>query len=151
MKEKIFLGADHAGFKLKETIKKELEKLSYKYDDVGTFSEEPCDYPVLAFKVAQKAAKSNGKGILMCGSGSGETIVANKVRGIRAVNCFNEYTAKMAREHNDANILCMGARILSENEAKKIVKIFLETKFSSEARHRRRVSQIKSMEEKMCK
>jgi|TARA_B100001964_G_scaffold245559_1_gene333423 ribose 5-phosphate isomerase B len=151
MNKKIILGSDHAGFELKEEIKKSLEQIGYEYDDLGIDSKEPCDYPQTAHKVAKKVAETDGMGILMCGSGLGETIVANKVKGIRAANCFDEYTAKMSREHNNSNVLCLGARILKTDEAKNIAKIFLTTNFSKEERHRRRVKQIMQIEEKTCK
>ncbi len=151
MSKKIILGSDHAGFELKEEIKKFLEELGYEYDDLGTHSKEPCDYPETAFKVAKKVAETNDTGILMCGSGLGEAIAANKVKGIRAANCFNEYTAKVSREHNNSNVLCLGARVLKTDEAKNITKIFLTTEFSKEERHRRRVKQITQIEEKTCK
>ncbi|MDP3765788.1 MAG: ribose 5-phosphate isomerase B [Nanoarchaeota archaeon] len=150
MKQKIFLGADHAGFKLKEEIKKLLEALGYTYVDLGVYNDKNySDYPETAFKVAQKVANHNGKGILMCGTGIGEVIVANKVKGIRAANCFNEYTARMSREHNNSNVLCLGARVLNKNLAKKIAKIWLETGFSNETRHRRRVKQIANIEKNL--
>ena len=151
MNKKIILGSDHAGFELKEQIKKFLEELGYEYEDLGTNSKEPSDYPETAFKVAKKVAETNSRGILMCGSGLGEAIVANKVKGIRATNCFNEYTAKMSREHNDSNLLCLGARILKLEEAKNITKIWLTTQFSKEERHIRRLKQISKIEEKICK
>ena len=151
MGKKIILGSDHAGFELKEEIKKFLEELGYEYDDLGTNSKEPCDYPETAFKVAKKVIETDNIGILMCGSGLGEAIVANKVKGIRAANCFNEYTAKVSREHNNSNILCLGARVLKTDEAKNITKIFLTTEFSKEERHRRRVKQITQIEEETCK
>ena len=151
MSKKIILGSDHAGFELKGEIKKFLTELGYEYEDLGANSKEPCDYPETAFKVAKKVAETNNIGILMCGSGLGETIVANKVKGIRAANCFNEYTAKVSREHNNSNILCLGARVLKTNEAKNITKIFLTTDFSKEERHKRRIKQISKIEEKTCK
>ena len=146
---KIFLGSDHAGFKLKEDIKKFLDKLGYEYEDIGAYSNESSsDYPKTAFKLADKVAKTDGKGILMCGTGTGEAIAANKVKGIRAANCFNEYTARMSREHNDSNVLCLGARVLNKKLAEKITKIWLETDFSNEARHIRRLRQIENIEKK---
>lgn len=152
MKEKIFLGADHAGFKLKEEIKKFLDKSGYKYEDLGVYDDENnYDYPRTAFKLAKKVAQFNEKGVLICGTGIGETIVANKVKGIRAANCFNEYTARMSREHNNSNILCLGARVINKNLAKNITKIWLETEFSKETRHRRRVNQIAYIERNLCK
>ena len=143
----IIIGSDHAGFALKEYLKRLLS--SMEVEDVGAFSETPSDYPKNAVKVARKVQSSKGKavGILVCGTGLGEAIVANKFRGIRAANCFSEYTAKMAREHNDANILCLGARILSQAQARKIVDVFLSTSMSTEVRHRRRVGQIRKIDE----
>jgi len=93
--KKIIIGSDHAGFKLKDKIKKFLKELGYSYEDLGTDSEEPSDYPETALKVAKKVAETDSQGILMCGTGLGETIVANKVKGVRATNCFNDYTARM--------------------------------------------------------
>ncbi len=151
-KQKIFLGADHAGFRLKEEVKKYLDEIGYKYEDLGVFSDEtPCDYPETALNLAQNVVKNKAKGILMCGTGTGEAIVANKVKGIRAANCFNEYTAKMSREHNDSNVLCMGARVLDISMAKKIVKAWLEAQLSDDVRHRRRVTQIEEIEKKLCR
>lgn len=149
---KIFLGADHAGFKLKEEIKQFLDETGYIYEDLGAYTgENGSDYPEIAFKLANKVAEHNGKGILMCGTGTGEAIVANKVKGIRAANCFDEYTARMSREHNNSNVLCLGARTLNKGSSEKIVEIWLEADFSSEARHRRRVRQIEDIEKKVFK
>lgn len=150
-KEKIIIGSDHAGFKLKEKIKGFLNELGYECEDLGVFNEEQSDYPETAVKIAKKVAESNSKGILLCGTGLGEAIVANKVKGVRATNCFNEYTAKMAREHNNSNLLCLGARVLKVDEAKDLTKIWLITEFSKEERHKRRVNQIKEIEDKICK
>ncbi|HJN56512.1 MAG TPA: ribose 5-phosphate isomerase B [Candidatus Woesearchaeota archaeon] len=149
--KKIIIGSDHAGFELKEDIKKFLTQLGYDCEDIGVFNKEPADYPQTALKVAKKVVQTDSKGILMCGSGLGEAIVANKVKGIRAANCFNEYTAINSREHNNSNLLCLGARILKNDEAKKITKIWLSTNFSNEERHKRRVKQIKEIEEKICR
>ena len=151
-KNEIFIGADHAGFKLKGEIKKFLDAAGYKYHDLGVFSDQnPSDYPGIAFKLASEVAQENGKGILVCGTGTGEAIVANKVKGIRAANCFDEYTAKMSREHNDSNVLCMGARTLSGESAKKILEAWLNTPFSSDERHARRIAQIGDIEKKVFK
>ena len=150
-KTTIILGSDHAGFNLKESVKKHLDKLGYTYKDVGVFDDKPSDYPKIAFELALKVSSSDSKGILMCGTGIGECIVANKVKGIRAANCFDEYTAKMSREHNDSNILCLGARALSESAAKKIVKVWLETEFSTELRHSRRLKEISEIESRTMK
>ena len=151
MQQKIFLGSDHAGFKLKGEIKKFLDKQKIQYEDVGVFSDEPSDYPDIAYKLARKVSETNSKGILMCGTGIGESIVANKIKGVRAANCFNEYTAQKSREHNDSNVLCLGARVLSADDSKKIIKTWLETEFSNEERHKRRLSKILGIESKICR
>ena len=147
-KMKILIGSDHAGYKLKEELKRYLESSGYELEDYGTNSEQKVDYPKFGYVVANNVAKSGNKGILICGSGIGMSIVANKVKGVRAAACHDEYTAKVAREHNDANVLCLGARVLKEGEAKKIAKVFLETSFSKEERHKRRVDEIKNLEKK---
>ena len=152
MEQKIFVGSDHAGFQLKECIKKFLAKSGYKFEDLGVYSDKnPSDYPKNAIKVAKKVAEHNCRGILMCGTGIGEAIVANKIRGVRAANCFSEYTARMSREHNNSNVLCLGARTLSRNLAQKIAKAWLDTEFSKESRHRRRVKQIDAIEKNTCR
>jgi len=149
---KIFLGSDHAGFKLKEDIKHLLGKIGYKYEDLGVYTDKTkSDYPETAIKVAKKVLKYKCSGILMCGTGIGEAIVANKLKGIRAANCFNELTAKMSRAHNNSNILCLGARIINKNLARKITKTWLETDFSKEPRHIRRVKQIEDLENVLCR
>lgn len=139
----IYLGADHGGFKLKERIKDYLLKNGLELKDQGTNSEESCDYPVFAKSVANNVIQNNNaKGILVCGTGIGMSISANKITGIRASLCWNEETAKLSREHNDANVLCLGARILDENLALKIVNVWLNTNFSNEERHKRRIKII---------
>lgn len=150
--EKIIIGSDHAGFPMKEKLKKYLSGKGYPLDDAGTHSPEPCDYPKNAAIVARKIQQGEGRvGILVCGTGLGEAIVANKFRGIRATNCFSEYSAKMAREHNDANILCLGARILTLTNAKKIALTFLTSLPSTEERHQKRLRQISEIEKSACK
>jgi ribose 5-phosphate isomerase B len=139
---KIIIASDHAGYKLKEELKQYLKELGHEAEDMGTNSEESVDYPDYGKKAAKEVAKTKSKGILICGSGIGMSMVANKVKGIRAALCHNEYTAKASREHNDANILCLGARDTDRETAKKLTKIFLETEASSEERHKRRVSKI---------
>jgi len=150
-KEKIIIGSDHAGFKLKKEIEKFLNEFGHDYEDLGSYDDKPSDYPKTALKVANKISETDGRGMLLCGTGLGEAITANKVKGIRATNCFNEYTAIKSREHNDSNLLCLGARVLSLDEVKKIVKLWLTTPFSKEERHRRRVKQIKDIEKDICK
>lgn len=143
----IIIGSDHAGYKLKELIKGYLSEIGENYKDVGTNSEESCDYPVFAEKVAKEVVSTgNAKGILVCGSGIGVSMAANKVKGIRAALCMNAELAEMSRRHNDANILCLGARYIDFEAAKSIIKVFLSTEFEG-GRHERRVQEIKDIEE----
>ncbi|MBR9705580.1 ribose 5-phosphate isomerase B [Candidatus Pacearchaeota archaeon] len=144
--EKIIIGSDHGGFKLKEKIKGYLKELGYDNEDMGPFNDESSDYPDYAKKVAKKVASEKGKGILICGTGMGMCMAANKVNGIRAALAYDEYTAKMSREHNNSNILCLGERSLKEEMAMKIVKIWLKTPFSKEERHHKRVDKIMDLE-----
>lgn len=159
MKPKIIIGADHGGYKLKEELKPFLQKLGYSVEDVGTNSEESCDYPDYAFKVAGKVGNvSSGLGafppvfgILVCRSAAGMMIAANKVKGVRAVAAFDETSAKHSREHNAANILGLsGDRTIAE-EAKRIVKAWLETPFSMEERHAKRLQKIAEFEKKVLR
>lgn len=143
---KIIIGSDHGGFKLKETIKEYIEELGYKIEDIGTDSTKSVDYPIYAKKVAEEVSKdSNKQGILVCGTGLGMCMTANKFKGIRAALCYNESSAKLAKEHNNANILCLGEREFKEDLAKKITKTFLETPFSNEERHKRRIKEIDAL------
>jgi len=139
---KVILGSDHAGFELKQNLKEFLSAQNFQVEDVGCFSNESCDYPDFAKAVAEKVLKENSAGILVCGAGIGMSIAANKVRGIRAANCYSIETAKLAREHNNANILCLGARLLEKQKAFEIAKAFLETEFSNEERHKKRTEKI---------
>lgn len=139
----VFLGSDHAGFLLKEQIKKELKKKGISYEDLGTDSDESTDYPDYALKVAKAVAKDKKSfGIIVCGTGTGTAIVANKVKGIRAAQATSVYLARKSREHNNANVLSLGARVNTSKEALEMVDVFLNTPFSSEERHRRRVQKI---------
>lgn len=139
---KVALGSDHAGFKLKEKIKKILKVKRIEFKDFGCFSQESCDYPDLAKPVAQAVARGGfERGILICGAGIGMSIAANKTDGIRAALCLTSRMARLAREHNDANILCLGARITSGKVAFKILNIFLRTNFLG-GRHQRRVEKL---------
>ena len=141
----IYLSADHAGFKLKEQIKKYLEK-KYNVSDLGAFKfEKTDDYPDFAAKVAKKVSVG-GMGILFCGSSHGVCIAANKIRGARAVAVSNIRDAKLTREHNDANVLCLSGWNLKLDAAKKIIDAWLKTEFSGEERHARRVGKIKQLE-----
>ncbi|MDQ3322436.1 MAG: ribose 5-phosphate isomerase B [Acidobacteriota bacterium] len=143
---KIAIGSDHAGYEDKETVKRQLEKLGVEYEDVGTNSTESVDYPIYAQKVAEKVANGEvERGLLICGSGNGMQIAANKVRGVRAALAWNEETARLAREHNDANVLSVPARMISPEEVSKVVKSYLEAKFEG-GRHKRRVEEISELE-----
>ncbi|MFA4843828.1 MAG: ribose 5-phosphate isomerase B [Candidatus Margulisiibacteriota bacterium] len=140
---KIAIGSDHGGFKLKEAIKRYLAGKKIVFKDFGTYSDESCDYPDYAYPVARAVAKKKfTRGILVCGSGVGVTITANRVRGVRAVNAYSEYTAKQSREHGDANVLCLGGHAVQPAKALKIVALWLKTQFSGEARHLRRIRKI---------
>ncbi len=143
---KIAIGSDHAGFEDKEKVKKQLEELGYEYEDVGTTSTESVDYPIYAKKVADKVASGEAEqGLLICGSGNGMQIAANKVHGIRAALAWNEETARLARQHNDANVLSVPARMISPEEVSKVVKSYLDAKFEG-GRHQRRVEEISELE-----
>jgi ribose 5-phosphate isomerase B len=143
---KIGIAADHAGFKLKEDIKVFLQENALIFDDLGTFSEDSCDYPNFAFILGNEVASGKSdRGIFICGTGIGGSIAANKVKGIRAALCHDEFTAKMSREHNDSNILCLGSRVLEKEKAIKIVDIWLKTEFAG-GRHQRRIDQISKIE-----
>ena len=141
----IALGSDHAGFEYKEKIKSLLKELNFQWKDFGTHSNDPVDYPDYAHAVAE--AVSNGEcetGILVCGTGIGVSIVANKHKGIRAAACESYSAAVLARRHNNANVLCFGERITGWSTVEDIVKVFLETNFDG-GRHTRRVEKIHSL------
>jgi ribose 5-phosphate isomerase B len=143
---KIAIGADHAGFELKQKIKQALEQKGIQVADQGTVSNDAVDYPDFARKVGEQVAQKQAEfGILVCGSGIGMAIAANKVPGVRAANVSSEYEAQMSREHNDANVLALGARILDEATALKIVDTWLQTQFAG-GRHQRRVDKITEIE-----
>lgn len=143
----IALGSDHAGYELKQAIKKHLEERNIEYKDYGTYSEESVDYAVYAEKTARGVIDGECTlGILCCGTGVGISIAANKVRGIRACCCSDKFSAEMTRLHNDANMLCIGGRVLEVDKALEIVDIFLDTEFSNDERHIRRIAQITDLE-----
>ena len=147
----IALGSDHGGYKLKEEIKKYLEEVGINYKDFGTDSEERTDYPIYAKKVADAIIeKECDKGILLCKSGCGMAIVANKFKGIRATNCLNENMAKYARMHNDSNVLTLGADELTVNEAICILRIWIATEFEG-GRHEERIKLIEEIEKENMK
>jgi len=147
---KVALASDHGGYKLKEAIKSYLEELKIEYEDFGTFSEESVDYPDFAYKAAKAIQEGRAdRGIFICGTGIGISMAANKVRGIRAALCYNIFAAEMSRRHNDANVLCLGGRVLGEELAKAIVKVWLETPFDG-GRHKRRIDKISEIEKLEC-
>jgi len=145
MKEKLAIASDHAGYDLKQKVINLLQNEGYFVEDYGTYDENSCDYPDFGYKAAKSVAYGlNQYGILICGTGIGMSIVANKVKGIRAANCCSVYMARLAREHNDANILTLGARLLTFEEAKAIILEFLNGKFQGD-RHIRRINKINEL------
>lgn len=139
----IYIGADHAGYPLKEFIKEYLKNKGYLVEDQGTDSTESTDYPMYAKRVCNKVLSEHALGILICGTGTGMCMTANKFRGIRAAPCTNEYLASMARRHNFANVLCLGERVVGQGLAASIVDAFLQAEFEG-GRHQRRIDQIES-------
>lgn len=145
----LYLGADHRGYELKEKIKKYLTDLGYQFEDLGAHKLDPQDdYPDFASAVSQRVAENpqESRGILICGSGVGVDVVANKFRGIRSALVFEEKQAQMSRAHDNTNVLSIAADFLSEEKAQRIVKIWLKTKFSKEERHQRRLEEISKIE-----
>jgi len=143
---RIAIGADHAGFALKQHLLGVLHKLGHDVDDRGTHSREPVDYPRICAEVGHAVVQGRAdRGIVLGGSGQGEQMAANKVRGVRAALCNDLYTARMSREHNDANVLAMGGRIVAPGLADEIVALWLSTAFEG-GRHQRRVDQIMEIE-----
>jgi len=146
---KIVVGSDHAGFEHKEKISELISSLGHEVIDAGTDSTSSVDYPDYGEKGAREVSCGRAElGILICGTGIGICMAANKVKGIRGAVCWNEETARLTRQHNDANVLCMGARFISIEDALKITRVFLETPASEDERHQRRVSKITSIEER---
>ena len=137
----IIIGSDHGGFKLKTEIVKHLQELGYDVSDLGCYNNEPCDYPVIAKAIAEKVLEEKNKGILVCGTGIGVSIAANRYNGIRASHCTDTFTARMTRMHNDSNILCLGERITGIGLALDIVDIWLNTEFEG-GRHQKRIDMI---------
>ncbi|MBI5413417.1 ribose 5-phosphate isomerase B [Candidatus Peregrinibacteria bacterium] len=140
----IYLGSDHAGLELKKLIQKHLQEKGEKEVDLGAFKiEPPTDYPEIAHEVAEKVVENQGsKGILVCGTGIGMCMAANKHAGVRGANCESKGTVEMSRKHNDSNVLCLGGRVLDTKTALEMVDTFLDTKFETEERHVRRVQKI---------
>jgi len=142
---KISLGTDHAGFRYKEKVKQLLGELGHEVKDFGTFSEEPVDYPVFIRPAAEAVARGEcERGVVFGGSGNGEAMTANKVHGVRCALCWNEESARLSRQHNDANVLSIGERMIPEELALKIVRVWLETPFEG-GRHLKRVEQLNAM------
>ena len=145
---RIAIGSDHAGYNLKQDVIKLLEELGHQVYDAGAYSTESSDYPDFAAIVGRMVADGEADlGILICGTGIGMSIAANKIKGVRAAACYDVFTARMAREHNDANVLCLGAWVIGRGVAMEVVKTFLESSFSGAERHQRRLAKIKALEE----
>jgi len=143
---KVAIGSDHAGYEVKEIVKKTLQEMGLEYEDFGTHSAESVDYPDFAGRVAEAVAQGQaGRGLLICGTGIGMSIVANKFPGVRAAVCHNAETARLSREHNDANVLAIGARTTPIKTIDKIVRTFFNTEFAS-GRHERRVEKVKNLD-----
>ncbi len=148
---KIAVACDHGGYELKNEIKKYLTENNYEVMDFGTDSTDSCDYPDYALPAAEAVANGEcERGILVCSTGIGVSIVANKVPGVRCAHCHDTYCAEFTRLHNDANMLALGAKVVGAGYALKIVEIFLNTQFEG-GRHRRRVDKISAVEQKYCK
>lgn len=144
---KVAIGSDHAGFEEKEKLKKTLEEIGVEYEDLGTNSVDSVDYPDFAQRVGEAVAGGKAEqGILVCGSGIGVAMAANKIRGVRAAQAWNEETARLARQHNDANVLTIGARVLPAEEIPKIVRAWFDADFEG-GRHSGRVAKISQLEQ----
>ncbi|MER3525063.1 MAG: ribose 5-phosphate isomerase B [Ignavibacteria bacterium] len=147
----VVFGSDHGGFKLKEELKPFTQKLGYAVLDVGTYDENPCDYPDFAYAVAKAVSSGEAwRGIMIDGAGIGSCVVANKVPGVKAACCHNEFVARNAREHNDTNVLTLGSRVTGSEVCKEIVKVWLETWFAG-GRHKHRVDKIDQIETRFLK
>lgn len=143
---KVAIGSDHAGFAAKQALIPALKKMGHSVMDIGTDSPEPCDYPDFAAQVGRAVASQEAeRGILICGTGMGMGMAANKIPGVRAAVVTNEYTAEMSRHHNDANILCLGARVLTPEKIEELSQIFLAAHFEG-GRHAGRVDKIKKLD-----
>jgi ribose 5-phosphate isomerase B len=147
--KKIYIASDHAGFKVKEKMKKYLKAKGLVFEDMGTHSSSPTDYPDYAFEVAKKVASQKGsRGILICGTGTGMVMAANKVKGVRAVAAYDKYSAQMSRRDNDANVLCLRGRFFPFEKIKDLVSIWLAAPFSGQARHKKRIRKLSLFEKK---
>lgn len=147
---RIAIGADHGGYKLKTKLIKFLEARGQVIADLGTHSAKRCDYPAIGYKVATSVSSGQfNRGILVCKTGIGFSIVANKVSGVRAALCSSSIQARLSRQHNNANVLCLAGSYLSFKKACEIVRVWLETEFSARSRHARRVRQIGNIEKRI--
>ena len=144
---KVAIGADHAGFDLKQELIPSLRALGHEVSDLGTGSTAPVDYPDIAAAVAQAVRAGADRGVLICGSGVGASVAANKLAGIRAGLCHDSYTAHQGVEHDDMNILVLGARVIGVELARELARVFLAARFSHEERHERRLGKIRVLEE----
>ena len=144
---KIAIGCDHAGFQLKQQIKQFLHEQQVPCLDVGTDSEAPADYPDFALSVSRAVLEGRcDRGIMICGTGIGSAMAANKIPGIRAAVCHETFSARLSRSHNDANVLCLGARVIGVGLALEVVKVWLAEEFSAEERHERRLCKVANIE-----
>lgn len=149
MGSKLAIGSDHAGYELKQQLIKFLKEEGHEVSDLGTHSTEPCDYPDFAEKVGLAVVKGEAElGIVVCGSGVGATVAANKIPGVRAGLCHDTFSAHQGREDDDTNVMCLGARVIGINLAQEVLSAWLNTRFSGIDRHVRRVNKIKALEEK---
>ena len=149
---RIVIGADHAGFALKQKLGDYLRELGHAVIDLGTMNQDPVDYPDYAEAVAKAVLQGQAeRGVLICGSGVGASVAANKLPGIRAAVCHDTYSARQGVEHDDMNILVFGARIIGEELARELVRVFLAARFTAEERHLRRVEKIKALEKRYGK
>ncbi|MCS6816834.1 MAG: ribose 5-phosphate isomerase B [Blastocatellia bacterium] len=149
---RIVIGADHAGFELKRALAAYVRELGHEVEDLGTESADPVDYPDYAEAVALAVREGRAeRGILICGSGVGASVAANKVPGIRAGLCHDTYSARQGVEHDDLNVLVLGARVIGLELAKELVRAFLEARFSNEERHRRRLEKLRRLEARFLK
>lgn len=147
----VAFGSDHGGFQLKESLKKHAESLGYLVMDVGTHSEDPCDYPDFAYAIAIAVAEGKAwRGVMVDGAGIGSCVVANKIPGVRAACCHGEFVARNAREHNDTNVLTLGSRVVGSEVCKEIMRVWLETLFAG-GRHKHRVAKILEVEQRFLK
>ena|SRR5688572_23354883 len=149
---KVAIASDHGGFRYKNLLLQDIRKAGYELNDLGSFNEEPTDYPDHAEAIANEILKRKAeRGIIICGSGVGVCVTANKFKGIRAGVCHDTYSARQAVEHDDVNILCIGERVIGIELAREIIFSFLAAKFSQEARHKKRLDKLDAIEAKNMK